>query len=86
MNINELIQIVKKKIEKNVSCDKIDIEDKTFLHKKHKNHDNERFHIKIKIRSLYLKKLNKVESTKIIYNILDNEIKKFIHSIQISIE
>ena len=33
MNINELIEIVKKKIEKNISCDKIVVEDKTFLHK-----------------------------------------------------
>jgi len=86
MNINELIIIVKKKIENNISCDKIDIEDKTFLHKNHQNHDNKKFHIKIRIKSLSLKKLNKIESNKIIYKILDKELKKFIHSIQILID
>ena len=32
-----------------------------------------------------LKKLNRIESTKIIYRILDKELKEFIHSIQILI-
>ena len=86
MNINELITIVKKKIENNISCEKIDIEDKTFLHIKHKNHDTKKFHIKITIYSKSLKKINQIKSTKLIYKILDKELKEFIHSIQISIQ
>ena len=86
MDINELIIIVKKKIEKNIHCDKIDIEDKTFLHKAHKGHDANKFHLKLKIKSLNLKKLNNLESTRKIYKILNKEIKEYIHSIQISIE
>ena len=85
MNINELIIIVKKKIENNISCDKIDIEDKTFLHKNHQNHDNKKFHIKIIIKSDELKVKKKVESTKKIYKILENELENYIHSIQLSI-
>ena len=86
MNINELISIVKKKIENNISCEKIDIEDKTFLHVNHKNHDSKKFHIKIIIYSKSLKKINQIESTKLIYKILDKELKVYIHSIQISIQ
>ena len=86
MNINELIIIVKKKIEKEISCDKIVIEDKTFLHKNHQNHSDNKFHIKIKIKSSYLQQLRKIDSTKMIYKILDKELKEFIHSIQILIE
>ena len=86
MNINELIGIVKKKIEKNISCEKIYIEDKTFLHKNHKTHSEGKFHIKINIKSASLKKMNKLESSKIIYKILEKELKEFIHSIQISID
>ncbi len=86
MNINELIIIVKKKIEKEFSCDKIVIEDKTFLHKNHQNNNNNKFHIKIKIKSSSLRKLNKIDSTKMIYRILDKELKEYIHSIQILIE
>ena len=36
MDINQLQEIVKKKINQNIKCEKIDIEDKTFLHQKHK--------------------------------------------------
>ena len=36
MNINQLILIVKKKINKNFLLESINIEDKTFLHKDHK--------------------------------------------------
>ena len=43
------------------------------------------FHLKLTIKSLELKKVNKIKSTKKIYNILDEELKKYIHSIQILI-
>tara|TARA_B100001750_G_scaffold148919_1_gene119191 strand:+ start:182 stop:442 length:261 start_codon:yes stop_codon:yes gene_type:complete len=86
MDINKLTEIVKKKINKNISCEKIEIIDKTFLHESHQSHQDGKFHIKLIINSLYLKKLNKIESSKIIYKILDEELKKYIHSIQILIK
>ena len=85
MNINELIAIVKKKIEKNISIKNIKIEDKSFLHKKHKNNQRGKFHLKIEISSNELKNINKIESNKIIYKILDKEMKEWIHSVQILI-
>jgi len=85
MNINELIAIVKKKIEKNISIENIKIEDKSFLHKKHKNNQKGKFHLKIEISSNELKNINKVESNKKIYKILDKEMKEWIHSLQLSI-
>ena len=85
MDINELISTVKKKIRDNISLEKIDVEDKTFLHKNHESHEIGKFHLKLIITSLELKKMNKIESTKKIYNILDKELKTYIHSIQILI-
>ena len=85
MNINQLISIVKNKIEKNISLEYINIEDKTFIHKKHKTHQNGKFHLKLSIKHLESEKINKIESTKKIYSILDEELKKYIHSIQILI-
>ena len=85
MNIKQLTEIVKNKLEQNITCEKIEIQDKTFLHKNHKTHDKKKFHLKLIITSNYLKKKNKIESTKEIYNILENELKNYIHSIQISI-
>ena len=85
MNINQLISIVKNKIEKNISLEYINIEDKTFLHKNHKTHQDGKFHLKLTIKSLNLEKINKIDLTKKIYSILDEELKKYIHSIQILI-
>ena len=85
MNIDELITNVKKKIIKNINIEKILIEDKTFLHKNHPGHENNRFHLKITIKSGELKNLNKIESNKKIYKILDKELKNHIHSLQILI-
>ena len=86
MDINQLIEIVKRKINQNISCETVEIEDKTFLHRNHQSHQNGKFHIKLKIKSLYLKEKNKIESSKKIYKILDEELKKYIHSIQILID
>ena len=85
MNIKQLSEIVKNKLEQNITCEKIEIQDKTFLHKNHASHDNKKFHLKLIISSNYLKKKNKIESTKEIYKVLESELKNYIHSIQISI-
>jgi len=85
MEINQLILSIKEKLKKKILIENIDIEDKTFLHKNHSNHKIGKYHIKLKIESLELKKLSKIDATKKIYNILGDEIKKYIHSIQILI-
>ena len=85
MNINELIAIVKKKLITQINIENIKIDDRTFLHKNHKGNQGGKFHLKIIIESKELKKMNKIESNKKIYKILNNEIKDFIHSLQLSI-
>ena len=85
MDINELIAIVKKKLLDQINIESINIEDKSFLHKNHKGNQPGRFHLKLIIVSTELKNMNKIESNKKIYKILDNELKEFIHSIQILI-
>ena len=85
MDINELITIVKNKLLNQINIESINIEDKSFLHKNHKGNQEGKYHLKIIIISRELKKMNKIESNKKIYKILDLEIKEFIHSIQILI-
>jgi len=63
----------------------IKIEDKSFLHKKHLSNQEGKYHLRLSIKSLELKKQNKVQAYKKVYNILKEEIKKYIHSIQILI-
>ncbi len=85
MDINILIANVKKKLLSQINIESIRIEDKSFLHKKHSGNQEGKYHLKITLKSSDLKKLSKIESNKIIYKVLDEEIKKFIHSIQILI-
>ena len=85
MDINELIAIVKKKLEDQIKIENIIIEDKSFLHKNHASNQEGKFHLKINLKSPELKDMNKIESTKRVYKILDDELKNYIHSIQILI-
>ena len=85
MDINELIAIVKKKLEEKINIESIRIEDKSFLHKNHAGNQEGKFHLKIHLKSIELKKISRIESNKKIYKILDEKQKIFIHSIQILI-
>ena len=83
MDINQLSEIVKKKILENKLIEDVDLEDKSFLHKNHKTNNPNKFHIKLKINSEKLKNMNRIESNKIIFKLLDKEMKNYIHSLQI---
>ena len=85
MNINELISIIKKKLEYEILIEDIKIEDKSFLHKNHINNQKDKFHLKITIRSRELKEMNKINSNKRIFRILEKEMKNYIHSLQLLI-
>ena len=85
MDINNLIAIVKKKLNNEIIIEKIQIEDKSFAHKNHSGHQEGKFHLKLIISSDELRKLNKIKSNKKIYKVLDEEMKEYIHSLQILI-
>ena len=85
MDINELIAIVKKKLTDQIDIESIKIEDKSFLHKNHAGNQEGKYHLKIIMSSNELKALNRIESNKRVYKILDKEMKEYIHSIQILI-
>ena len=85
MNIIELIAIIKKKLQNEISIENIEIEDKSYLHKNHIGNQPGKFHLKIIIKSNELKIMSKINSNKKIYKVLDNEMKDYIHSLQILI-
>jgi BolA protein len=85
MDINELIAIVKKKLNNHINIEDVKIEDKSFLHKNHAGNKEGKFHLKITLISNELKNTSRIESNKKIYKILDKELKETIHSIQILI-
>ena len=83
MDINQLSKIIKKKVLDNKLIELLEIEDKSFLHKNHKTNNPNKFHIKLKIKSEKLKNMGRIQSNKIIFKLLENELKKYIHSLQI---
>ena len=83
MDINQLSEIVKKKILDNKIIENVELEDKSFLHKNHKNNNPNKFHIKLKIKSKTLKNMRRIDSNKFIFRLLDKEIKSYIHSLQL---
>ena len=85
MDINELIAIIKKKLSDQINIQNIEIEDKSFLHKNHKGNQKGKYHLKLNIVSDELKNMNRIESNKKIYKVLDKELKETIHSIQIQL-
>ena len=84
-DINELIAIIKKKLSDQINIQNIEIEDKSFLHKNHKGNQEGKYHLKLNIVSDELKNMNRIESNKKIYKVLDKELKETIHSIQIQL-
>ena len=79
------MQSLKKKLKNEIVIEKIDIEDKSFLHKNHTSNQEGKFHLKLIINSDELKRLNRIESNKKVYKALDQEMKEYIHSLQILI-
>ena len=76
MNINDLIAIVKKKLQNQIALESILIEDKSFLHKNHAGNQAGKFHLKISLVSKELKQMKRIDSDKKIYKILNEELKK----------
>ena len=65
MDIYDLIAIVKKKLNDEIIIDYINIEDKSFLHKNHSSHQKGKFHLKLIISSVELRKLNRKKTKSI---------------------
>ena len=85
MDINQLIEIIEQKILSQDCILKVDVQDKSFLHKNHKSNAEGKFHILLLIKSPELEKKNKLDSNRFIYQILKDEIKSYIHSLQIKL-
>ena len=79
---DEIIQKLKKEIE----IEHIEIVDNSHKHKDHKFFTPEKFHLHLKIKSIYLASLSRVNAQKMIMKVLNEDLKKNIHALEISIE
>ena len=84
MDINQLSKKIEKKLLDDSYIKDVKIIDNTHKHLKHNSHQKGKFHIKLEINSDILKKTSRIQSNKVIYKILSEELKTDIHSLQIS--
>ena len=77
---------INKKLKKQIEIEELIIVDNSHKHKGHKFFSPEKFHLHLKIKSLYLKSISRVNAQKLIMKILKEDLKTKIHALEISIE
>ena len=77
---------IEAKLKKQIEIEELLIVDNSHKHKGHKFFSPEKFHLHLKIKSLYLNSISRVNAQKSIMRILKEDLKKKIHALEISIE
>ena len=75
-----------KKLNNAIVIEHIEIVDNSHKHKGHKSFSPEKFHLQLKIKSLYLDSISRVNAQKMIMKVLKDDLKTKIHALEISIE
>ncbi len=77
---------IKAKLKKQIEIEKLLIVDNSLKHKDHKFFSPKKFHLHLKVKSLYLNSISRVNAQKLIMKILKEDLKTKIHALEISIE
>ena len=77
---------IDKKLKEQIEIEELVIIDNSHKHKSHKFFSPEKFHLHLKVKSLYLNSISRVNAQKIIMKILEEDLKNKIHALEISIE
>ena len=77
---------IRAKLNDKIRIEHIDIVDNSYKHKGHKSFSPEKFHLHLKIKSLYLDSISRVNAQKMIMKVLKDELSTKIHALEISIE
>ena len=77
---------IKEKLEKEIKFKKIEIINNSHKHKGHKFFSEDKYHLQLKIHSLYLKSISRLNAQKLIMTILKEDLKSKIHALEINIE
>ena len=83
--MNDYLKYLKKKIEKNLKIEKINIVDNSIKHKSHKFFDSNKYHLLLEIQSSDLSNLKKIEAQRRIYKILKDDLNSKIHALELKI-
>ena len=77
---------IDEKLKQQVQIEELIIVDNSHKHKGHKFFSPEKFHLHLKIKSLYLNSISRLNAQKLIMKILKDDLKTKIHALEISIE
>ena len=80
------LEEIKIKLNKEFNPKKLILVDNSYLHTKHKSFNPNKIHLKIIIESNELKKVERIEAHKAIFNLLKHEMKEKIHALEIEIK
>ena len=84
--MNNFFESINVKLKNNLEIEHIEIVDNSHKHKKHKSFSPDKYHLHLKVKSLYLNSISRVTAQKKIMKILKDELKYKIHALEISIE
>ena len=77
---------IQSKLNKELDLEDIEIVDNSHKHKGHKFYSPKKFHLHLKIKSLYLSSLSRVNAQKMVMKVLSEDLKTKIHALEINIE
>ena len=77
---------IEKKLRMQIKFESLEIVDNSYKHKGHKFFSEEKFHLHLKIKSLYLSSISRLSAQKLIMKVLKDDLKSRIHALEISIE
>ena len=80
------LKYIEKKLQQQINFESLEIIDNSAKHKGHKFFSEEKYHLHLKIKSLYLKSISRINAQKLIMNTLKDDLKNKIHAIEISID
>ena len=84
--MNNFFEDIISKLKKEIEIEQIEIVDNSHKHVKHKSFSPDKFHVHLKIKSLYLNSLSRVTAQKEVMKVLKDELSNRIHALEISIE
>ena len=77
---------IEKKLRMQIKFESLEIVDNSYKHKGHKFFSEEKFHLHLKIKSLYLSSISRLSAQKLIMKVLKDDLNSRIHALEISIE
>ena len=84
--MNIYFEEIKKKLLNKFKIENLEIIDNSNKHKSHKNFSPDKFHLHLKIKSLYLSSITRVNAQKMIMKTLEEDFKSKLHALEIIIE